>query len=74
MRHQGASFTRHGNGEAVDARQVANQIALRDAVQRYGVRRIFTFHRTVKARTKELLDRAIATTFAAASRQIGNSG
>jgi superfamily II DNA or RNA helicase len=35
------------NGDPIQARQVANQIALRDAVQKYGVRRIFTFHNTV---------------------------
>ena len=37
------------NGDAVRARQVANQIALRDAVEKYGVSKIFTFHRTVKS-------------------------
>ena len=37
------------NGDAVDARQVANQIALRDAVSKYGVSKIFTFHNTVKS-------------------------
>ena len=37
------------NGDAVRARQVANQIALRDAVVKYGVKKIFTFHKTVKS-------------------------
>lgn len=36
-------------GDDIRARQVANQIALRDAVQKYGVRKIFTFHSTVKS-------------------------
>jgi hypothetical protein len=35
-------------GDEVLARQVANQIALRDAVAEYGVSKIFTFHSTVK--------------------------
>ena len=37
------------NGDAVRARQVANQIALRDAIEKYGVKKIFTFHRDVKS-------------------------
>jgi predicted helicase len=37
------------NGDAVRARQVANQIALRDAVEKYGVKKVFTFHRDVKS-------------------------
>ncbi len=37
------------NGDAVRARQVANQIALCDAVEKYGVKKIFTFHKTVKS-------------------------
>ena len=37
------------DGDPVRARQVANQIAIRDAVQRYGVSKIFTFHSTVKS-------------------------
>jgi superfamily II DNA or RNA helicase len=37
------------NGDAVRARQVANQMALRDAVEKYGVNKIFTFHKTVKS-------------------------
>lgn len=37
------------NGDPVRARQVANQIALRDAVEKYGVCKIFTFHKTVKS-------------------------
>jgi len=36
-------------GDTVKARQVALQIALQKAVEKYGVRRIFTFHGTVKA-------------------------
>jgi superfamily II DNA or RNA helicase len=34
-------------GNAVRARQVANQIALRDAVEKYGAKKIFTFHKTI---------------------------
>jgi superfamily II DNA or RNA helicase len=37
------------NGDAVHARQVANQIALRDAIEKYGVNKVFTFHKTVKS-------------------------
>ena len=37
------------NGNAIRARQVANQIALGDAVEKYGVKKIFTFHKTVKS-------------------------
>ncbi len=37
------------NGDAVRAKQVANQIALRDAVEKYGVKKVFTFHRTVQS-------------------------
>ncbi len=37
------------NEEHVTARSVANQIAVRDAVKKYGVKKIFTFHSTVKA-------------------------
>jgi len=37
------------NGDAVHARQVANQIALRDAVEEYHASKAFTFHRTVKS-------------------------
>lgn len=44
---------RHGEtivaGDAVKARQVALQIALQKAVEKYGVSRIFTFHGSVKA-------------------------
>jgi len=36
-------------GDAVRARQVANQLALRDAVGQYGANKIFTFHKTVKS-------------------------
>ncbi|MSR64289.1 MAG: DEAD/DEAH box helicase [Verrucomicrobiae bacterium] len=34
-------------GESVKARQVANQVALKEAVKKFGVRKIFTFHRSV---------------------------
>lgn len=37
------------NGDAVLARQVANQISLRDAIERYGTRKVFTFHKTVSS-------------------------
>ncbi|MBI5772761.1 MAG: DEAD/DEAH box helicase family protein [Verrucomicrobia bacterium] len=37
------------NGDTVRARQVANQIALRDAIGKYGVTKVFTFHSTVKS-------------------------
>ena len=37
------------NGDAVRARQVANQIALRDAIEKYDVQKVFTFHRDVKS-------------------------
>ena len=32
-----------------DHRQVANQIALRDAIEKYGGKKVFTFHRDVKS-------------------------
>ena len=37
------------NGDAVRARQVANQIALSDAIEKYGASKVFTFHKTVKS-------------------------
>ncbi len=37
------------NGDPVRARQVANQIALRDAVEKYGANKVFTFHKTVES-------------------------
>lgn len=44
---------RHGevaiDGDNVTALQVAHQIAVRDAVSRYDVKKIFTFHSSVKA-------------------------
>lgn len=44
---------RHGEtivaGDGVKARQVALQVALQKAVEKYGVSRIFTFHGSVKA-------------------------
>ena len=36
-------------GDAVRARQVANQIALRDAIGKYGMKKVFTFHKDVKS-------------------------
>jgi superfamily II DNA or RNA helicase len=36
-------------GDSVRARQVANQIVLRDVVKKHDVRKIFTFHSTVKS-------------------------
>lgn len=42
---------RHGEvivkGDAIKARHVANQLALKAAVDKHGVRKIFTFHRSV---------------------------
>jgi len=35
------------NGDAVRARQVANQISLRHAIEKYGSSRVFTFHGSV---------------------------
>jgi len=37
------------NGDPVRARQVANQIALRDAIEKYGASKVFTFHKTVES-------------------------
>ena len=44
------------NGDTVHARQVANQIALRDAIQKYGVNKVFTFHKTVKSAASFVAD------------------
>ncbi|MCX6916266.1 MAG: Helicase associated domain protein [Verrucomicrobia bacterium] len=44
------------NGGAVRARQVANQIALRDAVEKYGASKAFTFHRTVASAASFVAD------------------
>lgn len=44
------------NGDAVRARQVANQIALRDAVEKYGVSKVFTFHKTVDSAASFVAD------------------
>jgi len=44
------------NRDAIRARQVANQIALRDAIQKYGVGKIFTFHKTVKSAASFVAD------------------
>ncbi|HDY67604.1 MAG TPA: hypothetical protein ENH85_07425, partial [Candidatus Scalindua sp.] len=35
------------NGDVVNAQQVANQIAFKEAVNKYNIKRIFTFHRSV---------------------------
>jgi superfamily II DNA or RNA helicase len=44
------------NGDAIRARQVANQIALRDAIEKYGVKKIFTFHKTVNSAASFVAD------------------
>jgi superfamily II DNA or RNA helicase len=44
------------NGDPVRARQVANQIALRDAIEKYGVSKVFTFHSTVKSAASFVAD------------------
>lgn len=44
------------NSDAVRARQVANQIALRDAIEKYGTRKVFTFHKTVKSAVSFVAD------------------
>ena len=44
------------NGDAVRARQVANQIALRDAIEKYGVSKVFTFHKTVASAASFVAD------------------
>ncbi len=44
------------NGDAVRARQVANQIALRDAIEKYGASKVFTFHSTVKSAASFVAD------------------
>jgi superfamily II DNA or RNA helicase len=43
-------------GDEIRARQVANQIALRDAVAQYGVSKIFSFHSTVKSAASFVAD------------------
>jgi len=35
------------NGDPIRGRQVANQIALREAIAKFGATKVFTFHRTV---------------------------
>ena len=35
------------NGDVLNAQQVANQIAFKEAISKYGIKRIFTFHKTV---------------------------
>jgi len=44
------------NGDAVRARQVANQIALRDAIEKYGASKVFTFHKTVDSAASFVVD------------------
>ncbi len=44
------------NGDAVRARQVANQIALRDAIGKYGASKVFTFHKTVQSAASFVAD------------------
>jgi superfamily II DNA or RNA helicase len=44
------------NGDLVRARQVANQIALRDAIEKYGANKAFTFHRTVASAASFVAD------------------
>jgi superfamily II DNA or RNA helicase len=44
------------NGDAVRARQVANQIALRDAIEKYGTSKVFTFHKTVASAASFVAD------------------
>jgi predicted helicase len=44
------------NGDLILARQVANQIALRETIEKYGVRKIFTFHKTVKSAASFVAD------------------
>ena len=46
------------SGEEIKAAQVANQIALRRAVEEYGVRKIFTFHSRLSAAESFTSDRA----------------
>ena len=43
-------------GGAVRARQVANQLALRDAIKQYRTNKIFTFHKTVKSAESFVVD------------------
>lgn len=44
------------NGDPVRARQVANQVALRDAIEKYGVSKVFTFHKTVDSAASFVAD------------------
>ena len=44
------------NGDPIRARQVANQLALRDAIGKYGVSKVFTFHRTVESAASFVAD------------------
>ena len=36
------------NGDVVNAQQIASQIAFKEAINKYNIRRIFTFHKSVK--------------------------
>lgn len=47
------------DGDAITAQQVANQVALRKAVEKYGVGRIFTFHRNI-ASAKSFVEDGLA--------------
>ncbi len=44
------------NGDSLRARQVANQIALRDAIEKYGASKVFTFHKTVESAASFVAD------------------
>ena len=44
------------NGDPIRARQVANQIALTDAIAKNGVNKVFTFHGTVKSAASFVTD------------------
>ncbi|MCR4289662.1 MAG: Helicase associated domain protein [Candidatus Scalindua sp.] len=35
------------NGDVINAQQIANQIAFKEAINKYGIRRTFTFHKSV---------------------------
>jgi predicted helicase len=44
------------NGDAVRARQVANLVALRDAIEKYEASKVFTFHKTVESAASFVAD------------------
>jgi superfamily II DNA or RNA helicase len=60
------------NGDAVRARQVANQLALKDAIANYDVNKVFTFHSTVKSAASFTSDgpEGIATHLSAAAADV----